>query len=668
MRFPATAAAAAIAAAGAASALDPAPVALQASDWLGIDGNWSTVSFLLGSNSDLVNVLISTTLSEFWAVGAGGCAGKDAHCNNARGGIYNPNKSKHWSTMGLWQLGLQTFGYNDNGEYGLDTVNAYSPITNIAFGMSNVLMAAMNTSNPFLGFFGLGIQQGRFGDIVADSPITQAVKSFGWTPSYSYGYTAGAHYRNTVVSATLGGYDSARFVPHDTAFTLEQGESIPHTLVRGIQVAANNSGDQPDIWSSPVEILSDWNSSFTAMIDSSTPYLWLPEPVCTRFAEALNLTYNSTYELYTLSNELYRDYTSNNSLTFTFSLTSYDNHDNFGMPLEVPGLVNITLPLQAFVSLLEYPFARGAIKYGDPAVPYFTLRKSKNDTFVIGRTFLQESYLITKFDESLYSVHQALFPANPERDAKLVPIRQPSNSPYPPPPRPHQDEELTTAQMAGIAVGAVLLCTVIVVGCCYFRRRRRQSRKGKSKDDVDNHNDSASTLAPDSPNTPVSKIFSKIVCRKHSQSRRGAADTDKAGNMNDAGVVGNQAPLEAPDCQIYELSASAAPIELDAGSDRHSIGEMELATENPQDLSAYEVARRRMEMQLRGPVPAYSPPTDGTILQPEKAMPNPRLLDTSQATLQPFPTSPMRVFALEVPGRGQELGRSTRPTCGDESI
>lgn len=446
------------------------------------------------------------------------------------------------------------------------------------------------------------------------------------------------------MSATLGGYDSARFVPHDTAFTLEQGESIPHTLVRGIQVAANHTGNQPDAWSSSVEILSDWNSSFTAMIDSSTPYLWLPEPVCARFAEALNLTYNSTYELYTLSNELYRDYTTNNSLTFTFSLTSFDNHDNFGLPLEVPGVVNITLPLRAFVSLLEYPFARGAIKYGDPAVPYFTLRKSTNSTFVIGRTFLQESYLITKFDESLYSVHQAVFPHAPEADADLVPIRQPSNSPYPPPPRAHQNEELTPGQMAGIAVGAVLLCTVIVGGCCYLRRRKQPPRKAKNKDDVDDQNDSASTLAPDSPNSPVCKIFSKIVGHKHSHSRRGAADSDKSGKLKDVGdaVCENQAPFEAPDCQIYELSASAAPIELDAGSDRHSIGEIELATQNPQDVSAYEMARIRMDRQLRGPVPAYSPPTDGSVLQPEKAMPNRRLLDTSQAVLHPSPTSPMR--------------------------
>ncbi|PHH89428.1 hypothetical protein CDD83_6081 [Cordyceps sp. RAO-2017] len=651
-----TAAAAAAAAvfAGVAHALDPAPVSLQASDWLGIDGNWSTVSFLLGSDSEVVNVLLSTTLSEFWAIGPGGCVDKDPHCNNARGGIYNPNKSKHWTPMGLWQLGLQYFGYNDNGEYGLDTVNAYSPITNIAFGMSNVLMSAINTTSPFLGFFGLGIQQGRFGDLVADSPITQAVKTFGWIPSYSYGYTAGAHYRNTVVSATLGGYDSARLVQHDTAFTLTQGESIPRTLVRGIQLASNKTHGRLGVGRS-TEVLSDWNTSFTAMIDSSTPYLWLPEPICNRFAEVLNLTYNNTLELYTLPNDLYRQYSANNSLIFTFSLTSFDNHDNFGSPLEVPGLVNITVPLQAFVSLLQYPFGRGIIKYGDPAVPYFTLKKSQNDTFIIGRTFLQESYLITKFDEALYSIHQALFPANPLTDAQLIPIRQPSNSPYPPPPSPKSSDDLTTAQMAGIAVGAVLLCVVVLAAFYYYRRRRRV-RKGKTADEADDHNDSASTLAPDSPKTPVSKILSKIACRKLSSSRRtipGTADGVAHGRSDDASGVA-QMPSEAPDCQIFELAASVAPVELDAGSDNHSIEETELGTVNSQHMSTYELARRKIERQLRGPVPEYTPPADGTLLRQEKAIPDPGPSEARPAMDHPSPSSPTR-------SAGGDWGSSTYP-------
>lgn len=97
--------------------------------------------------------------------------------------------------MGIWQLGLGYLGFGGNGEYGLDSINSFSPITRISFGMNNVLMAAINTTDYFDGLFGLGIIQGSFGNMVADSPLTQAVKTFGWIPSYTYGYTAGASYR-----------------------------------------------------------------------------------------------------------------------------------------------------------------------------------------------------------------------------------------------------------------------------------------------------------------------------------------------------------------------------------------------------------------------------------------------------------------------------------------
>jgi hypothetical protein len=73
-----------------AQARDPAPVLLPSGGWYvtrsyfvavdvntqdrtGSDGNWSTISFSLGSNSQAIEVLVSTALSEFWAIGPGGC-------------------------------------------------------------------------------------------------------------------------------------------------------------------------------------------------------------------------------------------------------------------------------------------------------------------------------------------------------------------------------------------------------------------------------------------------------------------------------------------------------------------------------------------------------------------------------------------------------------------
>ncbi|KYK59578.1 Eukaryotic aspartyl protease family protein [Drechmeria coniospora] len=633
-----------------ARALDPAPLSLQQGDWLGIDGNWSTVLFLLGSNSDVVNVLPSTGLSEFWTIGPGGCSGKDPTCNTARGGIHDPLTSKHWSSMGPWELGLGYVGVKGNGQYGLDTLNGLSPATDIGFGMSNVLLSVINVTDPFLGMFGLGIQTGRFSNSVVDSPLTQAVKAFGWIPSYSYAYTAGAHYRGAPVSATLGGYDTTRFVSHANNFTLNLAEGIPRPLVRGIQIAAKTVQDKPAQWTSLTQILSDWNTTFLPLIDSSTPYLWLPEPICDRFARALNLTYNSTFELYTLSNTQYRDFTSQDALTFTFTFTSYDNHNDFGLPLSVPGAVNITLPLKAFVGLLEYPFQGGAIKYGAPAVPYFTLKKAPGNETIIGRSFLQEAYLITRYDEASFSIHQARYPSM-DANPNLVPIRQPSNSPFDPPPKPFNGAVLSTAQMVGVVLGAVFLCLAIFLSLCYCCcYRKRGPRQTKDTVEVDDQKDSTSTIVPDSPRTPVSRLLSKIGRRR--RSRRIATGAGDAIQM----------PYEAPDCQIYELPASPLPAELDAcgGDDMSFLGKTELGTDYSYYLSAYQLAKREMDRQLQGPVPAYSPPADGMALPSEKPVPD---ISPDQMMLpmdEPSPVSPTR-------SRGAESASNTFASASEPS-
>ncbi|KAL7805342.1 aspartic peptidase domain-containing protein [Trichoderma gracile] len=619
--------------AGIVYANDPAPVAFDAGEWLGIDGNWSTIKVLLGSNSDLVNVLMSTSLSEFWAIGPGGCLKststsqhdrgpplyarhlarpEEPHCTAARGGIYTPFASKHWSYMGIWQLGLEYLGYGGNGQYGLDTVNAYSKITDIGFGMSNVLMSAVNTTDYYLGYFGLGITQGNFGREVAQSPLTQAVHTFGWIPSYSYGFTAGASYRNTPVSITLGGHDTARYVPHDIDFTLTPQDNMPRALIRGIEASAKKA-NKPKKWASETASLSGWDNSFTALIDSTTPYLWLPSAVCDEFADAFNLTYNATFDLFTLTNEQFNQYGSDDSFTFTFSFSSFDNHDNFGSPLNVPGLVNITVPMRAFVGLLQYPFMHRTIKYGDPAVPYFALRKSHNGSaIVIGRSFLQEAYIITKYDEAVFSIHQAKFPERPIAEANLVPIKQPNNSPYPSPPK-QTGNRLSTGQMIGIAVGGILLCSLCLISLCCVCRRRKLPEKGGDDTTITETKDGASTLIPDTPRIPRPALFLKFTRRKRID--------------NEASKVTSPvSPLciEAPDSEIYELPAPMPPVELDAsdGEDASSIliGETVLGTEATGSLSAYEVARRKMDRQLQGPVPEYSPPLLDTVLPREKAM------------------------------------------------
>lgn len=60
--------------------------------------------------------------------------------------------------------------------------------------LDNSLVSVFNTTEYYNGFFGLGIVSGEFNQQVHDSPFSQMVAEYGWFPSYTYGYTAGAYY------------------------------------------------------------------------------------------------------------------------------------------------------------------------------------------------------------------------------------------------------------------------------------------------------------------------------------------------------------------------------------------------------------------------------------------------------------------------------------------
>ena len=132
---------------------------------------------------------------------------EEPHCSDARGGLHSPQDSDDWQSMGTWELGLQHLGYGGAGDYGLDRITSTSTIqTGAEFSMDGVLMSVVNTTDYFLGQFGVGITQGNFGDTVAKSPLTSAVETSGLIPSYSYGYTAGAHYRLSYPQSCLGSH------------------------------------------------------------------------------------------------------------------------------------------------------------------------------------------------------------------------------------------------------------------------------------------------------------------------------------------------------------------------------------------------------------------------------------------------------------------------------
>lgn len=94
-------------------------------------------------------------------------------------------------------MGLEmNLGYSDNATYGLDTV---------ALGLSNAtggprldsqVVATFENNHYYVGLFGLGHQGTNFsGYSTPNATFLTTLKERNMIPSLSWGYTAGASYR-----------------------------------------------------------------------------------------------------------------------------------------------------------------------------------------------------------------------------------------------------------------------------------------------------------------------------------------------------------------------------------------------------------------------------------------------------------------------------------------
>ncbi|KAM7217047.1 Aspartic peptidase domain containing protein [Rhypophila decipiens] len=608
--------------------------------WYGIDGTWSNFGFAAGSPGQVVYLTVATALSEIWVVDFGGCPPIQL-CTNARGGVFDLGTSKTWQDLGPWQLGMNHTGMEGNGRYGFETIGFVNTVSQDVTSVDGALVAAVNDTNYYQGFIGVGVTQGRFGSNITNPFISQLSENYGYIPSHSYGYTAGAYYRDvgsnngTFASLTLGGYDKLRFVPHETQFALDPETRLPRVRLRGVTARVSSLDKAPGNWTSTSQTLVEMSDSIVALIDSSTPYLWLPEEVCDRFASALNLTWREDLGLYVFpEGSHYMDFQSDQALSFTFSVSSYDNTDNFGRPLDLPGVVNITLPSAAFAHLLRYPF-KNVIQWGDSSIPYFPLKRSSpqvnGNQFIIGRAFMQEAYIITNYDRGQFSLHQALFPENSATNYTLQAIERPPDSPYPAyVPNGSSDGGLTPAKTAGIVLSAFACGSVIGAILWFCCRKRLRSKKGKNEH-TEEAKEEARSDEDDLPQSPVKRMFTIIIGKKKSK---------KTLKVEEQRTIPTE-PVEVGadgEHQVFELPVPLEPVELDS----HDIGDdddTELGHSDSNGLSEYEITRRKLDRQLQGPVPTYSPPAVPITVDHAKSMQDVSAVAHYRPTDEPSPAS-----------------------------
>lgn len=447
----------------------PEPVSVTfGSQFLGYDGSWSPVSIRAGTPQQWLSLFPNTLSSETWLAGETYCSITDQTCITLRGGIFLNGSSTTWQSIGEYEMGYsELLQETPTAPYGLDVLALSDTLS-----ASGQIIALVDDINHWIGNFGLNVQNSRFsGDSNSLPFLSTLVQNLSVVPSHSYGYSAGASYYAGGVagSLTFGGVDTSRYQDSKTWFALSAGYT-PTVSLQSIQVTAASAIQQ---WANNPLQLMTVNQAATFIIDSSTPFLWLPESVCDSFASALNLTWNSTINLYTFGNGTTLQTLLNQELTFTFTIAGISGPTN----------IDLTLSFNAFNLQLSYPFPNLFDQYTDERVNYFPLRRTNNaQQYTIGRAFLQETYLIVDYERNVFSLNQAVFPTSSTQSPQLAAIARPKDSTWPGPVS-SDATGLSTGVKAGIAVGVVVVLLVTLVGILVFLRNRKRKRSGESLND-----------------------------------------------------------------------------------------------------------------------------------------------------------------------------------------
>ena len=314
--------------------------------------------------------------------------------------------------------------------------------------VNHSVVAGIATKDFYIGTLGLTPHGTNFTDFNNPQPsILKLLRDSGQILSRSWAYTAGAFYtpKKTFGSLLFGGYDTSRFILNN--LTIGLGPDISRDILVGVQ----------SIISGEVNLL---DQGIIAYIDSTIPHIWLPIQACQKFEHAFGLTWNPELDIYLINDTVHSKLVADNP-TITFTIASSINGGDS---------VEIEMPYGAFD--LDW----------NGTSHYFPLRRAQNETqYALGRTFLQQAYLIVDYDRNNFSVSQALFPDTGVAEHR-IPILEPSqnaatNSTSFTPQR--HDGKIATSAIVGIVIG-VITAVLLAVAILYFFRRHRQAEEEAS--------------------------------------------------------------------------------------------------------------------------------------------------------------------------------------------
>ena len=516
----------------------------------GNDGSWSTFEISIGVPGQDFRVLPSTRGGVTYVIPPEGCnqPTDPANCANLRGAEifgstqntgFQVNISTQWSAIRQYEVNLESaLNMTAEGLFGFDHVALAAAVG--AASDSNVLqlnhqvVAAVADMDYFLGLLPLGTVESSF------SSLSEPQNSLLWNlrnssriPSLSYAYTAGAIYRLKSIfgSLILGGYDSTRFTPNTNDFSFTFSSDPSKLLTVGVNsITATNTLKGTYSLSS---------GAYFSVVDSTVAQLWLPTDICTQFEEAFGLTYDPYTDLYLVNDTIHANLTAlNPSITIKLVNSLQDTVTNY---------TNIVLPYAAFDLKASYPYYTNATRY-------FPIRRAANESqYVLGRTLLQEAYLIVDYERANFTIAQAAFP-DPLPAAKIITISSPSKGGN------NKSSSISTGAIVGIVIGVVLLLALLAAAAIFFIRKRRRSNTQKyelaatepKETSSDPHISGAPAMKAPAPLGPQEMGGTPLTELASPAATAFPADRKQITSMN-------HAPIELPaDSLVPQTPASAA--------------------------------------------------------------------------------------------------------------
>ena len=202
-----------------------------------------------------------------------------------------------------------------------------------------------------------------------------------------------------------------------------------------------------------------------SLVDSTVPYLWLPQSSCQAFEKVFGISWDPIKNLYLVNETTHATLLKTNP-SVTFSLANSGS----------PSAVNITFPYAAFDLNASFPLVKAESRY-------FPLQRAADDNaYTLGRTFFQEAYMIANFEDSTFSISQATFDASVP--SHIVPIAASTTGTSPSSPSGtiikssgNGSKGIGTGAIAGVAIAIALVGIIVAIVAYIYMRRRLRDRK-----------------------------------------------------------------------------------------------------------------------------------------------------------------------------------------------